>query len=796
MSGNETLSAALDRLVTPEGSEDVAAAEREWAEDQEEREREEREEREAAENRASWIAHLKANPDIVRSPRGLHPGQFSTDQYWLLREVEGDDVREERGKGSEWRRLIDEFGEDVAQAYRDAAAAHWRRFRPELRSEGGNTRSFPYSLVFAMAGLAIEAAEDDAFPQNLSPSEVRQALRYIVLELNGFPKWLESMYREWPSEVLDAILTELLWELENTNPDEPMHDILQDLAVYAPWLHGALAGPLLCWIRSHDLPSDAALDHSFRILRCGELDPSDLVAVAASKAIDQSSDQRAYWFAVWVDVDPETGVDALQVYLDGLDADEGSRAAQLFITTLMGSSRGGRATGPKFGNFHTPEYLKSLYLLMHRHIRVTDDIDRTGGGVYSPGLQDEAQQAREGLFNLLVEIPGKEGYIALSELIEEHPDPRARSFLETRSRARAEQDGDLGRWTAEQVAEFGENLTRIPRTHQQLTSTGRMPHRPSHPSPGKQPTTMSYEYAFDATNFGDLHLRRSAYETLHAAERELRDALQKWNRRLLDNGARTGPFEREVAGLNRMLAWGDEHLAETQSTHITVTGISLSSARYAKAGLALMSRRRREDSARKASQGWPATALRMLDDVIGETDRIAAMIDADPSDVLWEIIPRDDASPPSTTGGSHPEWDVFICHASEDKDGFIRDLAKALQARGLKVWFDESTLTVGDSLRRSIDHGLARSRFGVVVISPHFLDKEWPQKELDGLFGREIGGAKVILPVWHNISAERIRSCSPMLADRLATRSSDGLHRVVEDLVAAAPPRGHAGPGS
>ena len=268
--------------------------------------------------------------------------------------------------------------------------------------------------------------------------------------------------------MLAAVLTELLWELENTDPDEPMHYILHDLAVYAPWLHGALAGPLLCWIRSRDLPSDAALDYSFRILRCGELDPSDLVAVATSKAIDRSSDQRAYWYAVWVDVDPETGVDALKVYLDGLDADEGSRAAQLFITTLMGSSRGGRASGPNFGNFHTPEYLKSLYVLMHRHIRVTEDIDRSGGGVYSPGLRDEAQTAREGLFNLLAELPGKAAYIALSELIEEHPDPNARSWMESRARRRAEQDGDLERWTAEQVAEFGEQLTRTPKSHRQL----------------------------------------------------------------------------------------------------------------------------------------------------------------------------------------------------------------------------------------------------------------------------------------------------------------------------------------
>src|ERR1700682_2844646 len=120
------------------------------------------------------------------------------------------------------------------------------------------------------------------------------------------------------------------------------------------------------------------------------------------------------------------------------------------------------------------------------------------------------------------------------------------------------------------------------------------------------------------------------------------------------------------------------------------------------------------------------------------------------------------------------EWDVFISHASEDKASFVGPLATCLQEHGLRVWYDDFTLTVGDSLRRSIDRGLARSRFGIVVISPDFLKKEWPQKELDGLVAREIDGAKVILPVWHNLGAEEIRAYSPTLADRLAGFLSRG----------------------
>ena len=88
------------------------------------------------------------------------------------------------------------------------------------------------------------------------------------------------------------------------------------------------------------------------------------------------------------------------------------------------------------------------------------------------------------------------------------------------------------------------------------------------------------------------------------------------------------------------------------------------------------------------------------------------------------------------------DWDVFISHAWEDKETIARPLAKALEAKGLKVWFDEFTLTVGDRLRRSIDRGLAGCRYGIVILSPHFFAKEWPQKELDGLVQRENRGRR------------------------------------------------------
>lgn len=130
------------------------------------------------------------------------------------------------------------------------------------------------------------------------------------------------------------------------------------------------------------------------------------------------------------------------------------------------------------------------------------------------------------------------------------------------------------------------------------------------------------------------------------------------------------------------------------------------------------------------------------------------------------------------------DFDVFISHASEDKADFVRDLASSLQERGLRVWYDEFALKWGDSLRRKIDQGLARSRFGIVVLSEAFFRKEWPQRELDGLVALEVEGVSRILPIWHKVSKDEVRRFSPTLADKVAMNTAvSGLDEIVGQLV-------------
>ena len=152
---------------------------------------------------------------------------------------------------------------------------------------------------------------------------------------------------------------------------------------------------------------------------------------------------------------------------------------------------------------------------------------------------------------------------------------------------------------------------------------------------------------------------------------------------------------------------------------------------------------------------------------------------------LAPIKPRPLSSVPTLVRPTHPgtespeeAFDVFISHASEDKTDVVRPLAAALRKHGLSVWYDEFELRIGSSLRQTIDRGIARSRFGLVVLSRSFFGKGWTEYELDGLVTRAVSGEQVLLPVWHGVTKQEVMDFSPSLADKLAR--STATHTVTE----------------
>ena len=167
----------------------------------------------------------------------------------------------------------------------------------------------------------------------------------------------------------------------------------------------------------------------------------------------------------------------------------------------------------------------------------------------------------------------------------------------------------------------------------------------------------------------------------------------------------------------------------------------------------------------------PGAALRPLPTASEAPLRSIPSLVRDASD---DLVPTAEAPDGRT-------FDVFISHASEDKDEVVRPLAHALKEGGLSVWYDEFELRIGDSLRRKIDRGLASSRFGIVILSRSFFGRGWPEYELDGLVTRTISGEQILLPIWHDVSKREVMGYSPSLADRLARSTTT---HTVEEIAA------------
>lgn len=176
-------------------------------------------------------------------------------------------------------------------------------------------------------------------------------------------------------------------------------------------------------------------------------------------------------------------------------------------------------------------------------------------------------------------------------------------------------------------------------------------------------------------------------------------------------------------------------------------------------------------------RGSTRASVRMLPGALPEIRE--APLSSVPSLVRDAIPPR-----PETADQA---YDVFISHASEDKDDIVRSLASALAALKLKVWYDEFTLRIGDSLRQKIDKGLANSRVGLVVLSPSFMSKGWTNYELDGIVTRSVSGEQIMLPIWHNVTKQQVMDFSPSLADKVArstaTHTVDEIAREIADLI-------------
>lgn len=394
------------------------------------------------------------------------PGLVSDDQIYLCHQMWNSNGQHNRWTDGNWRSLIDEFGEELAKAFRDGAVDYWRQNIPKLRSEGATANTMPVTTIFGLIGLSIEARETEDWPSGLNADEAEIATRYGLQELNGFPTWLPQLNRAFPSQVVDVIRREIMEELSSETAEGESYYALYDVSWSGDWVWDQIAPDLLPAVRAKRL-NTRNLGYLLAIINRSSVDDKTVAAIASRKAnATRNMTFRTIWFATWVGVDPDAAIPALAAcFADMSDPAEQTKLALAFVVALLcGRSQEGRARQA----FRTVEHMKSLYLLMTRYIRQEDDIQRAGKGVCSPCLRDDAQDARNALIAFICETPGKSAFLALLEMARAHPDEGSRLWMGFHAKAKAAADSDVVAWTPAQVREFGKSLVATPANHREL----------------------------------------------------------------------------------------------------------------------------------------------------------------------------------------------------------------------------------------------------------------------------------------------------------------------------------------
>jgi len=457
--GDEVLSAKLGEMLRPSKSIDS-----EWQKEQVKWQR--ARDKEIARNASSkekWKVAMSASLDAHLFP--ADPTQLTNSQVYLYQEIGG---KEAGGKWSDgnWTSLVPEFGDETARRFRDGAVRYWRHNVPVLRSQGAAPNTYPFSSLFGLFGLAIEARESSGWAAQLAADEARIAARYSIQELNGFPSWLHALFASHPRAVVETLTSEIEFELAGSSPHQDSHYVIDDLASSADWLLDAISPWLLARLRLP--PSNLRMLRELLVIvqRSGASDES-LARLASRKArATRNPAYAALWFSMWVGVAPDVAIPALAARIAEMEDDaKRTELSMRFITALMGSRHDG---GSARQAYRSVPFLKTLYLLVSQYVREKEDIERAGKGVYTPELRDNAQEARNMLFNIIRDAPGKEAFLALEEISQYHPNEASRPWMASLAKSKATQDGDNTPWHPSRVREYHENIERRPESHRDL----------------------------------------------------------------------------------------------------------------------------------------------------------------------------------------------------------------------------------------------------------------------------------------------------------------------------------------
>jgi len=414
------------------------------------------------ENLEASITFINENMQLVDELKYAKEGNTTNVQMYLYRKLA--QLTEERNEYTidNTKALVPIFGEDIATKFRSFCINYWKIYQDNiLISEGGERNSTKYATIIALCGVGMEDKFSPNWVKSISSENALIATRLSLCELNTVPDWLRKVYEVFPQEVMSVLVNSINWCYQNKSEEDNSHFVIGKVLNSCEFIYDEIGQPIIELLEKYDISNYQMLKQSLWLASQSKLVTNKQLALLAQNKLNSNSDNGLsyLWWALYIGTDADSSIPLLSEKLNELPSENATELAISVITSL--SERRGYGAICNRNSYETVPHLVTLYKLMYRYIREEDDIDRTGGGCFSPTRRDDAQDARNGLFSSIKEIPGEESYLALKHIANIWKEqPWRKSWVEHLALERAVLDADLEAMTETEFNQYVKMLNK------------------------------------------------------------------------------------------------------------------------------------------------------------------------------------------------------------------------------------------------------------------------------------------------------------------------------------------------
>lgn len=414
----------------------------------------------------SWQRKADGDPEAMFSEKERR-GSINSLVQWLGFSPHGSGLAREN-----WLEVRRVLGSRMGDLFEGAMRAEWRKLNPPLRSN----RRIDHNLIYrsqttGLTGLLIEAASDPRWAAKLDVKEAKRAAEWATVDINNLPEWTAGLAEYHPQIVRKILAKEIAAELGEAASVQHPH-VLSAIQYGVASVAALVAPDVVKQIEEWpDQPADEDrqhfyaenIDRALTVLVAADALSKEIGAVCCRRFLaDLTSPSAVMWLGGAFKYSLELGLSALENGLKATKKSKRAKICEVWLAALFGD-RHARRSIPVRGDV---SHITKLVRIAYQQIAIADDIRHEG--VFSPGVRDDAQSARNVLISALLDLPGKLAHRALLTLADDPLFAHMPDRLRLLARERAAADSELAPMTAATFRSWEQQYETPPATPDDL----------------------------------------------------------------------------------------------------------------------------------------------------------------------------------------------------------------------------------------------------------------------------------------------------------------------------------------